>query len=99
MVRVRRPQVLKGQCAWSRPIQVVEVLGNYAYRLSDGQVWNARKMRRYLEPDIAWDDAASAPAAQPAAAAPGSQAAPVPAPRRSARENRGVPPLRYPDEH
>ena len=79
---------------------MVEVLGNYAYRLSDGQVWNARKMRRYLEPDIAWDDAASAPAAQPAAAAaPGSQAAPVPAPRRSARENRGVPPLRYPDEH
>ena len=94
MVMVRRPHVPKGQCAWSRPIRVVEVLGNFAYRLSDGQVWNARKMRRYIEPDIAWDDAAPAPAA--AAAAPGSQAAPVPAPRRSARDNRGVPPLRYP---
>ena len=95
MVMVRRPHVPKGQCAWSRPIRVVEVLGNFAYRLSDGQVWNARKMRRYIEPDIAWDDAAPAPAAA-AAAAPGSQAAPVPAPRRSARDNRGVPPLRYP---
>ena len=96
MVRVRRPHVLKGQCAWSRPFQVLEVLGNFAYRLSDGQVWNARKMRRFQEPDITWDDAAPAPAAPPAAPAPGSQAAPVPAPRRSARDNRGVPPQRYP---
>ena len=93
MVRVRRPHVLKGQCAWSRPIQVLEVLGNFAYRLSDGQVWNARKMRRFQEPDIAWDDAAPTPVVAPA---PGSQAAPVPAPRRSARDNRGVPPQRYP---
>ena len=65
-----------------------EVLGNYAYRLSDGQTWNARKMRRFLEPELSWDDTA---------AAPDSQAAPT-EPRRSTRDNRGVPPLRYPND-
>jgi hypothetical protein len=25
-------------------------LGNWTYKLSDGQIWNARRMRNYVEP-------------------------------------------------
>ena len=91
-VMSRRPQVLKGQSPWSNPLTVVEVLGNWTYRLSDNQVWNARKMRRFLEPELQWIEASSASLG----GAPAAPAVPPDAPRRSARENRGVPPLRYP---
>ncbi|GFN79793.1 hypothetical protein PoB_000629900 [Plakobranchus ocellatus] len=48
-VFARRPQVLKGQSPWSKPLAVLKVLGNWIYRLSNSQAWNARKLRRYLE--------------------------------------------------
>ncbi len=47
LVRVRLPHIPKGQTPFSEPRRVTEVLGNYTYRLSDGQVWNARKLVRH----------------------------------------------------
>ncbi|GFO08306.1 hypothetical protein PoB_003481100 [Plakobranchus ocellatus] len=82
-VLARRPQVLKGQSPWSKPLTVLMVLGNWTYRLSDGQTWNARKLRLYLEPEallLHHHDTAA------------------PLVRRSQRQNRGVPSARYPDE-
>ena len=94
-VMTRRPQVPKGQSPWSKPLNVLEVLGNYTYRLSDGQKWNARKMRRFLEPTSpVLDDLDPYPPADRPAGRPDAAQTP---PRRSARENRGVPPQRYPD--
>ena len=49
-VCVRRHHTLKGQSPFSRPMKVTEVLGNWTYRLSDNQVWNARRMRRHFSP-------------------------------------------------
>ncbi|GFN92350.1 hypothetical protein PoB_001885600 [Plakobranchus ocellatus] len=46
-VLARRPQVLKGQSPWGKPLAVLKVLGNWTYRLLDDQMWNARKLRRY----------------------------------------------------
>ncbi|GFO47389.1 Zf-h2c2 and rve domain containing protein [Plakobranchus ocellatus] len=82
-VLARRPQVLKGQSPWSKPLTVLKVLGNWTYQLSDGQKWNARKLRRYLEPEA------------PLLHHHETTAPPV---RRSQRQNRGVPPARYPNE-
>lgn len=49
MVRYKRPHttVLKGQSPWSEPLQIVQVIGRWCYKLSDGQVWNARRLSRY----------------------------------------------------
>ncbi|GFO35699.1 Zf-h2c2 and rve domain containing protein [Plakobranchus ocellatus] len=82
-VFARRPQVLKGQSPWSNPPIVLKVLGSWTYRLSDGQTWNARKLRRYLEPE--------APLLHHHEIA-------GPLVRRSQRQNRGVSPARYPAE-
>ncbi|GFO34853.1 hypothetical protein PoB_006135800 [Plakobranchus ocellatus] len=41
-VFARQPQI---------PLNVVKVLGNWTYRLSDGQTCNTRKLRRHLEPE------------------------------------------------
>ncbi|GFO29344.1 integrase core domain protein [Plakobranchus ocellatus] len=82
-VLARRPQVLKGQSPWNKPLTVLEVLGNWTYQLSDRQKWNARKLRRYLEPEA------------PLLHHHETTAPPV---RRSQRQNRGVPPARYPNE-
>ena len=90
-VLTRRPQVPKEQSSWGRPLQVVSVLGRFTYHLSDGQQWTARKMRRYIQPDITWDDAE--PPASPDAAPPASPMEP----RRFGRENQGVPPRRFPE--
>jgi hypothetical protein len=51
-VLVKRPpaKILKGQSPWYGPLQVVEILGEWTYALSDGQVWSARNMKRYFEP-------------------------------------------------
>ena len=56
-VLVRRPgnQVLKGQSVWSKPLRVIDVLGNYTYKVSDGNIWNARKMKRYYEQDMSME--------------------------------------------
>jgi transposase InsO family protein len=56
-VCVRRPHVLKGQSPFSNPMKVIDVLGNWTYRLSDNQVWNARRMRRHFQTqDVDPDD-------------------------------------------
>ncbi|GFO12713.1 Pol polyprotein [Plakobranchus ocellatus] len=82
-VRARRPQVLKGQSPWSKPLTALKVLGNWTYQLSDSQKWNACKLRRYLEPEaplLHHHETAALPF------------------RRSQRQNRVVPPARYPNE-
>ncbi len=40
-VLVRRPIVLIGQSPWSSPLSVIKVLGQWTYKLSDNQIWNA----------------------------------------------------------
>jgi transposase InsO family protein len=83
-VLVRRPQVLKGQSPWSKPLTVVQVLGNYTYLLDDNQVWNARKMRRFFPPEEApvYLDEVGGVAEEPNL-------------RRSTRTTKGRPPTRF----
>ncbi len=50
-VRFRKPHVMKGKCPYSDPLRVTKVLGNWTYRLANGQKWNARKLRRYFPPE------------------------------------------------
>jgi hypothetical protein len=49
-VLTKRPQPRKGQSPYTAPMTVEKVLSHYTYQLSDGQVWNARKMRRFYPP-------------------------------------------------
>ena len=49
MVMYKRPKILKGQPPYSQPIPVVEVLGKWTYRLKNGSIWNARKLKRFYE--------------------------------------------------
>ena len=91
-VRVRFPQVPKGCSPFLTPRRVIEVLGNYTYKLNDGQVWNARKLVRHRKPPpqflrVDEDDEAAAPERQP----PQQRA-----PRQWSRRTRGHPPIRYP---
>ena len=46
MVRTKLPHASKGCSPFSEPRQVTRVCGNYTYELSDGQIWNARKLVR-----------------------------------------------------
>ena len=66
--------------------QVLEVLGNYTYRLSVGQVWNARKLVHHRVPQqrgiLMEEDDGSAHHA----------------PRRSTRKTRGLPSVRFPHQ-
>ncbi len=56
MVLVKRPGPghLQGRSQWSGPFQVLDVLGNWTYHLSDGWNWNARRMHRYLPLEDQW---------------------------------------------
>jgi transposase InsO family protein len=89
LVRKRKIHVPKGTSPFTSPFKVTAALGNYTYKLDDGQIWNAKnlvkyvpKQRQYVE--MAVDE-------QPAAAA-----APQPQqPRRSSRHNKGVLPRRF----
>jgi hypothetical protein len=94
-VRVKRPHTLKGQSPFSKPMTVLECLGNWTYKLSDGQRWNARRIRRHFPPldeslesevirrrhPIARRDIIARPVVDP--------------PRTSTRMTRGQPPDRY----
>ena len=84
-VRVRLPHVAKGRSPFSLPLQIVEILGRWTYKLSDGKVWNARKLRKVHSPP------------QPATVLLGEEA-PAPEPRRSSRSTKGKPPIRFSSE-
>lgn len=47
MVRIKLPHALKGQSPYSEPREVKKVLGFWAYQLSDGKVWNARRLKKH----------------------------------------------------
>ena len=89
LVRTRLPHVPKGSSPFSPPKRVVEVLGNYTYRLSDGQVWNARRLARHREEPTSI-------AMEPDSGRPPRRRATHLQPRRSNRRSRGCPPIRYP---
>ena len=85
-VRTKLPHTPKGHSPFSKPRRIPnQVLGDYTYRLDNGQVWNARKLVRLRVPppryiEAIWNDE---PATQPHR------------PRRSTRSNRGQPPPKY----
>lgn len=86
MVLFKRPHVPKGRSPYSDPIKVIEVLGNYTYRLADNSIWNARKLRRFHE--------THEPVTTDFAVGPAPPIAPAQL-RRSQRTNKGIPPQRY----
>ncbi|MCP4337402.1 MAG: DDE-type integrase/transposase/recombinase [Desulfobulbaceae bacterium] len=47
-VTVKLPSSPKGCCPRSKPLRVEKVLGNWRYFLSDGMVYNARRMARFF---------------------------------------------------
>ena len=99
------PHVPKGHSPYSAPKTVIDVLGYYSFRLSDGYVWNARKLKPFrLSRSGATQDHPIPPQhpepgdgdprrRQPAPAP--QQPAIAPGPRRSSRCNKGQKPLRY----
>ena len=74
------PHTRKGISPFSDPKTVTEVLGFWTFRLSDGQKWNARKLKPYRQRE---DTGYLLEA--------GGQESP----RRSARKTAGIPPQRY----
>ncbi len=46
-VQHKKMQILKGQAHWSSPLDVTNVLGDFTYELSDGKIWNARRLRHF----------------------------------------------------
>ena len=85
LVRVRLPHVQKGYSPFSSPRKIIEVLGNYTYRLSDGQVWNARRLVR----------ARTGPTAIEMEGPERPEEARQPL-RQFSRKTRGIPPSRFP---
>ena len=85
-VRVKRPFAPKGRSPWSQPLTVVNVLGNWTFELSDGNVWNARRMRHYI------DEAPNIQHRDEKLVLPSSS---LQQPRRSNRTNMGLPPRRF----
>ncbi len=59
MVMYRRPKVHKGQPPYSKPIEVAAVLGNWTYRLKNGSIWNARKLKRFYTETDGYTDSPS----------------------------------------
>ena len=58
VVRLPDSWVRKGQSPWSRPLNVVQVLERYSYRLSDGNKWNARRIKPWYSPTTVTCEAA-----------------------------------------
>ncbi len=87
---LRKPHVLKGQSPFSTPLVIREVLGNWTYLLSDGKVWNARRIKRYYDPALQWATV------EVTVAQPEERLAPPLQPhRRSTRVTKGIPAQRY----
>ncbi len=78
-VVTKKPHRLKGTSPFSNPKTVLQVLGHWTYRLSDNQVWNARKIKRHYTEGLAMTFLDEPP--QPL--------------RRSSRTTKGRRPLRY----
>ncbi len=105
-VMTKKAHHLKGTSPYSEPKTVVEVIGDWTYRLSDGQRWNARKMKRFPAAAMTTFAETSSPTSVPTPAAQTPPAVtttttvtqPVapPAPmRQSTRSTRGKAPRRY----
>jgi hypothetical protein len=48
LVRKRKIHVPKGTSPFTSPFKVIAALGNYTYKLDDGQIWNAKNLVRYV---------------------------------------------------
>ncbi len=80
---------------YSKLKKVVQVFGDYTYLLSDGQRWNARKIRKYFPPemfaDLNWniqpDEEMEEPQLVGEAVQPVAVPIPVPAPQPPQPEN------------
>ena len=92
LVRKRKQFVPKGTSPFTSPFKVTEVLGQYTYRLDDGQVWNVKNLVKYVRPQRRQEVAIELDA--PCEPGP-LTAAPRPPRRQSARQNKGVLPRRY----
>ena len=97
MVRVKKPSntFFKGQNPYSQLLEVVECRGRWNYKLSDGQVWNARRLIHNCPQATTWDEedeeSINIPPRQ-VPAPPRHQPVPL---RRSTRWNFGIPPVRW----
>ena len=89
-VRVQLPHVLKGQSPFSKPLTVTEALGKWTYKLSDGQVWHAKRMRHINEQTMNL-----APTQFEDEQPPPVPEQPPPVLKRSGRRNKGIPPERF----
>ncbi len=89
---LQKPQVLKGHSPYSSPLVIREVLGNWTYLLSDGKVWNARRIKRYYEPGLQWATVETWTEPRQVEHRP---IAPLQPFRRSERTMKGVPLARY----
>ncbi len=49
VVLVKVPRVPKGNPPWKGPFKVERILGSFTFGLEDGQVWNAAKMKRWIQ--------------------------------------------------
>ena len=85
------PHVPKGQSPYSRPKTITEVVGYYTFRLDDGQVWNARKLRPFRTRPTQTSTLPDTSTGQPGRHLP--QAPPTL--RTSTRTTKGAVPQRY----
>jgi hypothetical protein len=82
-VLTKLPHVPKGASPWSQPKTVDRVLGAYTFLLSDGQVWNARKMKPWTRWTAPQEDGTYMDEPAPRTL------------RRSQRATKGQPPKRF----
>lgn len=84
-VRVKRPSsvIRKGETPYSDVMEVTKVISEYVFKLSDGNIWNARRMRRYYPPALTLVPIADADQTEPGQV------------RHATRTNFGLPPRRY----
>ena len=91
-VLVRQPQVLKGLSPFTGPLEVQEVLSYYTFRLNNGKVYNARRLKLFKKKPVSYYELGEPELQHPAALQEEEQPQ---VPRRSSRKNFGVKPKRY----